>query len=111
MQRSRKTKAPRLEPHEITKRGKHWVEQHPDAYAEMVLVVRLRTEAEHKTPIRIRSIIEAMRDKGYSLPNAIQPYLARRLMQDVPGACIATIRSKIDTPAHVRALAQDCEGR
>ncbi len=102
-----KKKLPLLLPHEITERGAFWVAEHPDAYAEMILIVRKRTENAPKTSIRIRSLIEAIRDKGYPLPNAIQPYLARRLMRDVPGSDITTIHSKIDTPALVEALSRD----
>lgn len=89
-----KERPPKLLAEQIVESGSTWVDQNKEAYEELKkLVLRLSKE---RGVLRMRSLMEQMRDDGYTMRNAIQPYLARRLMQDVPGAIITSAPSKID---------------
>lgn len=87
----KKKKAPRLLPEQIEYSGRAWVEREPQAWEAMKAIA-----AAARGPLRMRSVMELMRDRGFSMENAVQPYLARRLMREVPGVRISASRSKID---------------
>lgn len=94
MKKTERGKPPKLLPEQIVESGSVWVDQNKEAYEELKkLVLRLSKE---RGVLRMRSLMEQMRDNGHAMRNAIQPYLARRLMQDVPGVVITSAPSKID---------------
>ena len=94
MKKTKQEKHPKLLAEQIVESGSTWVDQNKEAYEELKnLTIRL---SEERGALRMRSLMEQMRDNGYTMRNAIQPYLARRLMQDVPGAVITSAPSKID---------------
>lgn len=94
MKEEKREKPPKLLPEQIVRTGEAWVEQHEEAYEELVRLVRRLSE--EGGALRMRSLMERMRDRGHKMPNAIQPYLARRLIRDVPGAFITSAPSKVD---------------
>lgn len=76
--------------------GMKWIRENRDAYRAMRDMVRRDVERHPGRDLRIIRYVEQVRATGVHVPNAVQPYLSRRIAREVEGARFASNRSKID---------------
>lgn len=81
---------------QIIEQGMKWIRENKSAYVAMRDMVKSDVQRNPGRDLRIISYVEQVRRAGVSVPNAIRPYLSRRLAREVEGARFSSNRSKID---------------
>ncbi len=86
---------PKMTASELMAQGQAWEAANPEAMAAMERIALLLA-SKADGPIRIRSVLERLRDEGYTFPNALSAYATRRLALKLPGVRFTRGRSKLD---------------
>lgn len=86
---------PKMTASQLMAQGQAWEAANPEGWACMQRIA-LSLAAKANGPIRIRSVLERLRDEGHSFPNALSAYAARRLALALPGVEFTRGRSKLD---------------
>lgn len=81
---------------EIISQGMKWIRENREAWQWLLNAVRADVRAGNGEGLRICYYVENLRhERRVSVPNAIRPYLARRIEREVEGARFASAKSKV----------------
>lgn len=86
---------PKMTASELMAQGQAWEAANPEGWACMQRIA-LSLADKAGGPIRIRSVLERLRDEGHTFPNSLSAYATRRLALTLPGVEFTRGRSKLD---------------
>lgn len=87
----------RMTAKETIEQGRAWIEANPKAWQTLKDSAREAAGLHPGRELRIAYYIEMIRATQHvKTPNAIQPYLSRRIEQEVPGVRFTKSKSKLN---------------
>lgn len=82
---------------QIIEQGMNWIANEPNAWKQLKQMVREDVRDFPGAELRIAYYVERLRAMLHAkIPNAIQPYLSRRLEREIKGAHFSKSKSKLN---------------